>query len=71
MFSLNFELSIGIKASALAMVSLPKCNPKPHFEMDRSQSCNAPPYFDESNYAFWKVHMRHFYVPLMRVFGML
>ena len=60
MFSLNFELSIGIKASALAMVSLPKCNPKPHFEMDRSQSLNAPPYFDGSNYAFWKVHIRAF-----------
>ena len=28
--------------------------------MDRSQSLNAPPYFDESNYAFWKVHIREF-----------
>ena len=28
--------------------------------MDRSQSLNAPPYFDGSNYAFWKVHMRAF-----------
>ena len=26
--------------------------------MDRSQSLNAPPYFDGSNYAFWKVRMR-------------
>ena len=26
--------------------------------MDRSQSLNAPPYFDGSNYAFWKVCMR-------------
>ncbi|XP_075659117.1 uncharacterized protein LOC142628996 [Castanea sativa] len=25
--------------------------------MDRSQSLNAPPLFDGSNYAFWKVHM--------------
>ena len=28
--------------------------------MDRSQSLNAPPYFDGSNYAFWKVRMRVF-----------
>ena len=28
--------------------------------MDRSQSLNAPPYFDGSNYAFWKVRMRTF-----------
>ena len=26
--------------------------------MDQSQSLNAPPYFDGSNYAFWKVQMR-------------
>ena len=30
------------------------------FEMDRSQSLNAPPYFDGSNYAFWKFRMRAF-----------
>ena len=30
------------------------------FEMDRSQSLNAPPYFDGSNYAFWKVRMKAF-----------
>ena len=29
-------------------------------EMDRFQSLNAPPYFDGSNYAFWKVRMRAF-----------
>ena len=28
--------------------------------MDWSQSLNAPPYFDGSNYAFWKVRMRAF-----------
>ena len=28
--------------------------------MDRSQSLNAPPYFDDSNYAFWTVRMRAF-----------
>ena len=28
--------------------------------MDQSQSLNAPPYFDGSNYAFWKVQMRAF-----------
>ena len=28
--------------------------------MDQSQSLNVPPYFDGSNYAFWKVHMRAF-----------
>ena len=30
------------------------------FEMDQSQSLNAPPYFDGSNYAFWKVRMGAF-----------
>ena len=28
--------------------------------MDRSQSLNAPPFFDGSNYAFWKVRMKAF-----------
>ena len=28
--------------------------------MDQSQSLNALPYFDGSNYAFWKVQMRAF-----------
>ena len=28
--------------------------------MDRSQSLNALPYFNGSNYAFWKVRMRAF-----------
>ena len=28
--------------------------------MDQSQSLNASPYFDGSNYAFWKVRMRAF-----------
>ena len=28
--------------------------------MDRSQSLNAPPFFDGSNYAFWKVRMHAF-----------
>ena len=28
--------------------------------MDQSQSLNAPPYFNGSNYAFWKVRMRAF-----------
>ena len=28
--------------------------------MDRSQSLNAPPFFDGSNYVFWKVRMRAF-----------
>ena len=28
--------------------------------MDQSQSLNTPPYFDGSNYAFWKVRMRTF-----------
>ena len=28
--------------------------------MDWSQSLNSPPYFDGSNYAFWKVRMRAF-----------
>ena len=28
--------------------------------MDRSQSVNAPPYFEGSNYPFWKVRMHDF-----------
>ena len=28
--------------------------------MERSQSLNAPPFFDKRNYAFWKVRMRAF-----------
>ena len=28
--------------------------------MDQSQSLNVPPYFDDNNYAFWKVRMRAF-----------
>ena len=28
--------------------------------MDRSQSLNAPPFFDGSNYAFWKVRIGAF-----------
>ena len=32
--------------------------------MDRSQSLNAPSYFDGSNYAFWKVRMRAFLCPI-------
>ena len=31
------------------------------FGMDWSQSLNAPPYFDCSNYAFWKARMRAFF----------
>ena len=30
------------------------------FKMDRSQSLNAPPYFNGSNYVFWKVRMMAF-----------
>ena len=60
MFYTLFEHSIGIRAGTLILASLPQCDPSPHFEMDRSQSLNAPPYFDGSNYAFWKVRMRAF-----------
>ena len=55
-----FEHSIGIRAGTLILVSLPQCDPSPHIEMDWSQSLNAPPYFDGSNYAFWKVRMKAF-----------
>ena len=54
------ELSIGIRASTLILVSLPYCDPSPHIEMDWFQSLNASPYFDGSNYAFWKVWMKAF-----------
>ena len=30
------------------------------FEIERSQSLNVPPYFNGSNYAFWKVRMMAF-----------
>ena len=35
--------------------------------MDRFQSLNAPPYFDGSNYAFWKVWMRAFLCSIYEV----
>ena len=35
--------------------------------MDRSLSLNVPPYFNGSNYVFWKVRMRAFYVPLKNI----
>ena len=60
MFYTHFELSFGIRAGSLLLVSLPYCDPRPHIEINRTQSLNAPPYFDGSNYAFWKVHMRAF-----------
>ena len=41
MFYTLTELSIGIKAGTLILVSLPLCDPSPHIEMDRSQSLNA------------------------------
>ena len=53
------ELSIGISGT-LILVLLPQCDPSPYIEMDWSQSLNASPYFDGSNYAFWKVRMRAF-----------
>ena len=60
MFYTLIELSIYIRAGTLILVSLPYCDLSPLIEMDRSQSLNAPPYFDGSNYAFWKVRMREF-----------
>ena len=59
MFSHTFELSIGIRVDTLVVVSLLKCDPRP-FKMDRSQSHNAPPYFDGSSYTFWEVRIRAF-----------
>ena len=60
MFYTLIELSIGIRVGTLILVPLLSCDPSPHFEMDWSQSLNAPPYFDGSNYAFWKVRMKAF-----------
>ena len=60
MFIHVFELSIDIRAGTLLLVLLPLCDPRLPFEMDRFQSLNAPPYFDGSNYTFWKVRMRAF-----------
>ena len=59
MFYTLFGLSINIRASALVVVKYLSAILDP-IEMDRSQSLNAPPYFDGSNYAFWKVRMRAF-----------
>ena len=39
--------------------------------MDWSQSLNAPPYFDGSNYAVWKVRMRAFLCSIDEAVGML
>ena len=56
----HIELSIGIRVSTLILVLLPQCHHWPYIKMDRSQSLNTPPYFDGSNYAFWKVRKRAF-----------
>ena len=32
--------------------------------MDKGQSLIMPPLFDDTNYAYWKVHMRAFLQPL-------
>ena len=58
-FNTFFELLIGIRAGTLAMVYYLSVIIDP-FVMDRSQSLSAPPFFDGTNYAFWKVRMRAF-----------
>ena len=60
MFYTLIELSIGIRAGTLILVSFPLYDPSPHIEIDQSQSLNAPLYFDGSKYAFWKVRTRAF-----------
>ena len=60
MFSYNFELSICIRAGTLTVVSLLKCDPRPFLKWINLNRLNAPPYFDGSNYALWKVRMRTF-----------
>ena len=59
MFSHKSELSIRIRKGTLDGFQYP-CVIKTPFEMDRSHSLNAPPYFDGSNYDFWKVRMHAF-----------
>ena len=59
MFSHKSELLIRIRKGTLDGFQYP-CVIKTPFEMDRSHSLNAPPYFDGSNYAFWKVRMHAF-----------
>ena len=54
------ELSIGIRAGALTVVSLPKCDPRPLMRWIDLNHSMPPPYFDGSNYAFWKICMRAF-----------
>ena len=60
MFSHILEHSIGIRVGTLLLVLITEVRSLTLFERDRSQSLNAPPYFDGSNYAFWKVQMRAF-----------
>ena len=60
MFSHILEHSIGIRVGTLLLVLITEVRSLTLFERDRSQSLNAPPYFDGSNYAFWKVQMRVF-----------
>ena len=58
MFYTPSELSIGIRAGTLSDLYILSVILDP--TMDRSQSLNAPPFIDGSNYAFWKVRMHAF-----------
>ena len=58
MFYTPSELSIGIRAGTLSDLYILSVILDP--TMDRSQSLNAPPFIDGSNYAFWKVCMHAF-----------
>ena len=71
MFSHKFELSIGIKAGALVVVSLPKCDPKPFLgwiDLNRLMLLHT---LMGAIILFGKSVRRHFYVLLMIVFRAL
>ena len=60
MFYKLIEHSIGIRAGAIAVVSLPKCDPRPclrWIDLNRLMLLHT---FDGSNYAFWKIRIRAF-----------
>ena len=71
MYSHISELSIGIRVGALVVVSLPKCDPRPHLRwIDLNPSMHLPTLMGALT-PFGKCACMHFYVLLTIVFGML
>ena len=71
MFYILFELSFGIRAGALIVVSLPMCDPIPLLRwIDLNHLMLLQTSMRETMH-FGKFILGQFYVPLKKVFGML